>query len=176
MELHHRLHDQIGRLFELLSVFNGPSPVLCLEESVDTERAATAKWLKQMVSAGVLPQEIGLIVRSDKELSRATGAAEAAGLPFRVLDDHATTLHGHVSVCTMHIAKGLEYRAVAVMACDDEIVPSQARIEAVTDEADLEEVYATERHLFYVAITRARDHLLITSGGPPSEFLDDLKS
>ena len=61
------------------------------------------------------------------------------------------------------------------MACDDQILPSQPRIEAVTDEADLEEVYATERHLLYVAITRARDQLLVTSGGSASEFLDDLR-
>ena len=37
----------------------------------------------------------------------------------------------------MHRAKGLEFRAVAVMACDDEVVPLQARIENVADEADL---------------------------------------
>ena len=41
--------------------------------------------------------------------------------------------------------------------------------------ADLEEVYNTERHLLYVACTRARDHLLVTSVDPPSEFLDDLR-
>jgi superfamily I DNA/RNA helicase len=57
----------------------------------------------------------------------------------------------------MHLAKGLEFRAVAVMACDDEVIPSQERIETVTDESDLEEVYNTERHLLYVACTRARD-------------------
>jgi len=44
----------------------------------------------------------------------------------------------------------------------------------LADEADLEEIYNTERHLLYVACTRARDHLLITCGGEPSEFLDDL--
>jgi superfamily I DNA/RNA helicase len=75
----------------------------------------------------------------------------------------------------MHLAKGLEFRAVAVMACDDEIVPLQERIETVGDEADLQEVYDTERHLLYVACTRARDHLLITSAEPASEFLDDLR-
>ena len=75
----------------------------------------------------------------------------------------------------MYCAKGLEFRSVAVMACDDEIVPLQSRIEEITDEADLEEVYATERHLLYVAVTRARDHLLVTSGGPASEFLSDLR-
>jgi hypothetical protein len=34
--------------------------------------------------------------------------------------------------------------------------------DSVADEVELEEVYATERHLFYVACTRARDRLLIS--------------
>ena len=104
----------------------------------------------------------------------AIAAAEQASLPHRVLDDKLDTTIGFAGICTMHLAKGLEFRAVSVMACDDEIVPLQARIESVTDTADLEEVYATERHLLYVACTRARDVLLITSIEPASEFLDDL--
>ena len=74
----------------------------------------------------------------------------------------------------MHLAEGLEFRAVAVMACDDEVIPLQSRIESVVDGADLEEVYATERHLLYVACTRARDHLMVTGVSPESEFLADL--
>jgi superfamily I DNA/RNA helicase len=62
------------------------------------------------------------------------------------------------------------------MACDDEVIPSQKRIESVGDDADLEEVYNTERHLLYVACTRARDHLLVTGISPASEFLDDLQA
>lgn len=73
----------------------------------------------------------------------------------------------------MHYAKGLEFKSVIVMACDDEVVPLQGRIEAVTDEADLKEVHETERHLLYVACTRARDHLLVTAVDPASEFIDD---
>ena len=75
----------------------------------------------------------------------------------------------------MHLAKGLEFRAVVVMACDDEVIPSQERIETVADEADLEGIYNTERHLPYVACTRARDRLLVTGVTPASEFLDDLR-
>jgi hypothetical protein len=74
-------------------------------------------------------------------------------------------------LCTMHLV----IRAVAVMACDDEIIPLQERIETVGDDADLQDVYDTERHLLYVACTRARDHLLVTSVEPASEFLDDLR-
>ncbi len=61
-----------------------------------------------------------------------------------------------------------------MMACDDEVLTLQAPIGAVADEGDLEEVYDTERHLLYVACTRARDHLLVTGIRPASEFLDDL--
>ena len=52
--------------------------------------------------------------------------------------------------------------------------PLQERIETVGDDADLQEVYDTERQLLYVACTRARDHLLVTGVDPASEFLDDL--
>lgn len=62
---------------------------------------------------------------------------------------------------------------MAVIACDDEVLPLQERIEAISDDADLEEVYNTERHLLYVACPRARDHLLVTGVDPASEFLDD---
>jgi superfamily I DNA/RNA helicase len=60
------------------------------------------------------------------------------------------------------------------MACDDEIIPSQHRIEAVGDDGDLQEVYDTERHLLYVACTRARDALSVSAVQPASEFLEDL--
>ena len=65
---------------------------------------------------------------------------------------------------------------MAVMACDDEVIPLQARIETAAEDSDLEEIYNTERHLLYVACTRARDHLLVISVEPASEFLDDLQS
>ena len=92
-----------------------------------------------------------------------------------MLDDRVDVRPGSVNVATMHLAKGLEFRAVAVMACDDEVLPLQARIEGVGDDGDLQEVYDTERQLLYVACTRARDRLSISAVEPASEFLDDLK-
>ena len=62
-----------------------------------------------------------------------------------------------------------------VMACDDGVIPLQERMEAAADEGDLENVFSAERHLLYVACTRARDHLVVTGAKPASEFLDDLK-
>jgi mRNA-degrading endonuclease RelE of RelBE toxin-antitoxin system len=158
-----------------ISVFNGPEPAIQVLDTPEAEIETVSRWLQERTSEGVAPHEFGLFVRSPAEIDRATAAVEEAGLPFKVLDEHVDTISGHVSVSTMHLAKGLEFRAVAVMACDDEVIPLQERIESVADDADLEEVYNTERHLLYVACTRARDHLLVTSVDPASEFLDDLR-
>jgi hypothetical protein len=133
-----------------------------------------SKWIAERAKDGVLPQEFGVFVRSGAQLDRARAAVKEAGMAFKILDEHVETTSGHVSISTMHLAKGLEFRAVVVMACDDEIIPLQERIETVGDDADLHEVYETERHLLYVACTRARDHLMVTGIDPVSEFLDDI--
>ncbi len=158
---------------DTISVFNGPPPDLHTFKDQQLEINAVKEWLIAQLATGVSPNEIGVFVRSVNEMPRAEAAVSAAGLKFKILDDHVETISGHASICTMHLAKGLEFRSVVVMACDDEVIPSQQRIEAVTDDADLQEVYDTERQLLYVACTRARDHLLITAVDPSSEFLDD---
>jgi len=161
---------------DTVSVFNGPPPTIRKLKTESEEIKAVGGWLAEQVKGGLLPHEIGLFVRSAAERDRAVAAANEAGVPFQILDEHVETASGHMSISTMHLAKGLEFRAVAVMACDDEVIPSQERIQTVGDEADLQEVYDTERHLLYVACTRARDHLLVTSVEPASEFLDDLRA
>jgi superfamily I DNA/RNA helicase len=60
------------------------------------------------------------------------------------------------------------------MACDEEVLPLQSRIEQVGEDGDLQEVYDSERQLLYVACTRARDRLLVSGVEPASEFLADL--
>lgn len=159
---------------DTVSVFNGPLPRIQVLEDAKEESRIVGQWLADCGKAGILPHEIGVFVRSDAQIERAKAAVHHAGLSHHVLDEHVATEYGAVSVSTMHLAKGLEFRAVAVMACDDEVIPLQERIETVGDDADLQEVYDTERHLLYVACTRARDHLLVTGSDPASEFLDDL--
>lgn len=146
---------------DAISVFNGPAPVVRAFDTSQAEIDALSVWLKEQLAAGVQANQIGIFVRSEAELPRAKAAATAAG---------ATG----ATVSTMHLAKGLEFRAVAVMACDDEVLPLQERIENVGDDADLQEVYDTERHLLYVACTRARDGLWVSGVEPASEFLGDL--
>jgi superfamily I DNA/RNA helicase len=158
-----------------ISVFNGPKPIITVFDTQEDEIKSVSNWLSDRIGEGMLPHEIGVFVRSKTELNRGLKAVEIAELPYKLLDEKVALSSGNISISTMHLAKGLEFRAVAVMACDDEIIPLQKRIETVSDDTDLEEVYNTERHLLYVACTRARDNLLVTSVHPESEFLDDLR-
>jgi len=157
-----------------ISVFNGPVPTITTYKSELSEIQAIAQWLKEQLESGIQPEEIGVFVREQFQIERAKAAIQQTGYPWIELDSLVEPEQGSLTVSTMHLAKGLEFRAVVVMACDDEVIPLQERIESVADESELEEVYSTERHLLYVACTRARDYLLVTGVIPASEFLDDL--
>lgn len=169
------MDGEVAERSDTVSVFNGPPPMIASYPSTEAETRAVGQWITSRVADGVLPHEIGVFVRSEAQLERAQSAVTAAALEWLVLDEHVESSNGRVSISTMHLAKGLEFRAVAVMACDDDVIPLQERIETVGDESDLMEVYDTERQLLYVACTRARDQLLVTSVDPASEFLEDLQ-
>ena len=156
-----------------VSVFNGPPPEIeIVRQSPSRRSKRSAAWIADRLREGYLPQEIGVFVRSEAQLDRAREARRRQPkCRIRRTRRRRAGDGGKVSISTMHLAKGLEFRAVAVMACDDEVLPLQERIETVTDESDLEEVYNTERHLLYVACTRARDSLLITGVRPRRSFL-----
>lgn len=157
-----------------ISVFNGPAPQIEIFKSIEDEFSFVKNWLQEQLFNNIAPHEIGVFVRSEKELDRAIQAVKDLPTKWKILDEKVETATGAIAISPMHFAKGLEFKSVVVMACDDEIIPLQQRIENITDNSDLEEVYNTERHLLYVACTRARENLLLTSVDPASEFLDDL--
>jgi len=157
-----------------VSVFNGPNPVVRVFDNSKQETEGLALWVQEAIEEGIEPDEIGIFVRSIGELSRARAVVKHASHTPLELSDRVEERNGRISIGTMHLAKGLEFKAVAVMACDDDILPLQDRIETVADETELDEVYETERHLFYVACTRARDRLLVSGVEPASEFFADL--
>lgn len=83
-----------------------------------------------------------------------------------------------VTLMTVHSAKGLEFRAVFIVGMEEQLFPS---IFSIFNERELEE----ERRLFYVAITRAKEHCFIsyaksrfrngkTYFSEPSRFIKDI--
>lgn len=73
------------------------------------------------------------------------------------LSNNADTLvSDDVTLSTIHAAKGLEFKAVFVVACEEGIIPSY---KSIKEENGIEE----ERRVMYVAVTRARERLYISS-------------
>ena len=157
-----------------VSVFNGPKPELLEAGTEQGEIEQVSKWLQQQIEDGSKPREIGVFVRSQNQIPRAEATLNKIGLEFQILDSRAAPESKRASVSTMHLAKGLEFRTVVVMACDEDILPLQERIETASDESELVDFFNTERHLLYVACTRARDRLLVSCVSPGSEFIKDL--
>lgn len=93
-------------------------------------------------------------------------------------DDKNKELDDAVTLMTIHMAKGLEFKNVFVVGMEEDLFPSQMML---SSRADLEE----ERRLFYVAITRAENHLFLSyalnryrygrlKNCEPSRFLSDI--
>lgn len=148
----------------VVSVFNGPEPSVRQLTTIADEQSAVRSQVEEWLASDIAPSEIGIFVRTTALVTRARDAI--AGL-----EEEAA-----ITVGPMNLAKGLEFRAVAVMACDEGILPFDDRVTDAADEAELDEIYETERRLLYVACTRARDQLLVTGIEPGSEYLADLRN
>jgi hypothetical protein len=145
----------------IVSVFEGPAPEVKSLASAEIEAEIVRQTIKNWLEEGIAPREIGLFVRTTQLVARArTAIAGLAGA------DEMVTV-------PMSLAKGLEFRAVIVMACDQGVLPLDERVADAADEAELDDIYETERRLLYVACTRAREHLLLTGLTPTSEYLAD---
>lgn len=146
-----------------ISVFEGPHPQIEISVSAEEEARLVAGFLKSIVDDGIDAEEIGMFVRAPRLVDRARAAVELAGL-----DTEPT-------VSVMQLAKGLEFKAVIAMCCDEGVLPLDERVSDAADEAELDDIYETERRLLYVACTRARERLLVSGVAPGSEFLTDLE-
>lgn len=145
----------------IVSVFDGPPPEIARLPSPEAEADRVRERVSSWPAEGIAPQEIGVFVRTEELVPRARAAL--AGLAGAE----------RITTAPMSLAKGLEFRAVVVMACDEGTLPLDERIADAADEAELDDIYETERRLLYVAATRAREHLLLSGVAPASEYLVD---
>jgi hypothetical protein len=82
-----------------------PPPRVRSLKSESEEAAFVGNWLAERAKGGVAPHEFGMFVRSPAQLYRASAAVNAAGLSFKILDEHVETVSGQVSISTMHLAR-----------------------------------------------------------------------
>lgn len=156
-----------------IAILSGPRPELraCASEVAETEALVT--WIRELATAGFRPRDVALFGRTEAALGRARKAVAAAGQECAELRDDEALDERRISVGTMHRAKGLEFRAVAVVGCEEALLPLPAVLKGAVDELERQEAMERERRLFYVACTRARERLLISWTGKRSPLVHD---
>ncbi len=159
---------------DAVSLFSGPEPESERTSNPGAEVDAVTAWLKTLISNGYAPSDIAIFARTNDLVSkRARHVVGNLGLKPHLLEDDEPPAEKRIAIGTMHRAKGLEFKAVVVMGCDERYLPNQYALSQQPDDVERATFIEQERNLFYVACTRARERLLVTCGGPPSPFLRD---
>jgi len=151
----------------------GPGPLLhrALEVSGYLKELESEDTIE---SAGRL-ENVAELIGVANEFTQVDEFLERVAL---VADTDQLDSDNHVTLMTMHAAKGLEFPVVFIVGMEEGIFPHSRAIE---DMIELEE----ERRLAYVGITRAQEQLIVshawsrnlygsTQYNPPSRFLDEI--
>ncbi len=153
-----------------LSVLSGEPPLVQVFPDPKQEVATLANWLRSLAEQGYAPEEMAIVARTRWLLKqRGARAAWRAGLAHGYLEEGEEG--GGVRLVTMHRVKGLEFRAVAVIAVEEGIVPLETALKQAETEADREAGLELERQLLFVALSRPREKLWVSGVGTLSPFL-----
>ena len=152
------------------SLFNGPPPEIQPFNTEVDELEGLASWVKVQIANGIGPSEIGILAASNEQLEAIGRKLKEEGVAFYRLkanekDDQSVS---GVRLCTMHRAKGLEFRSVAITHLSANRYPPSFVINQSVDEVDRRETLNRYRSLLHVAATRAKQELRVSYSGQPS--------
>jgi hypothetical protein len=146
----------------------GPFPVLTEFADVKAEREFLIEWVRDLLSRGYQHSDIAILHRRSWGPEKYLTALKAANLrAIHLRQDVGDTAQDAVVVSTMHLAKGLEYRAIYIGQLQE-----LYRSDKLLTPAEYRSFIANETALLYVAMTRARDALRMShqSGKLPREL------
>lgn len=115
-----------------------------------------------------------LVARKNSLVDQYEGALRAGGIPtYQVRREQAEDRSSPgVRLATMHRVKGLEFERVIIASANDGVVPLPQALASAASDAELKMLETRERSLLYVAATRARQRVMITSFGTASPLLE----
>lgn len=151
------------------SARSGPPPRVVECDTLSQELASAAHTVGEWLASGVAPETVGILVRDSQQAGQVSRGLEERGITVRVVEQ-GTPREGHPLVMTMYRAKGMEFSRVLIFGVNEGLVPAEYLLKDLT-EADRADALTRERSLLYVAATRARDELVVTTSGRRSAFL-----
>ncbi len=145
--------DGVPRLAPIGSGREGPPPQVIRLPTLRDEAMRIAELLRAAHQEGHSWADMAILCRLNDEIDLCATACKRLGLPFRLLRGRARLQSGvdAISLMTMHASKGLEFPVVALAGVGQ--MPAGGK--EVEDEA----------RVFYVAATRATQHLIIGASG-----------
>lgn len=164
------LDSELDTLAGARSAFRGPEPVLAGYRTRGEELAALARTIRGWTDEDIDPADMCVMTRARSLGSTVAEALADAGLDVLVLgpDTPDNPDRKGVRVATMHRAKGLEFRAVALVGVEQGTIPPPSLPTGEDNGHDYEQ---QERCLLYVAGSRARERLSVTWTGTPSPLM-----
>ncbi|MGV8125363.1 MAG: UvrD-helicase domain-containing protein [Candidatus Xenobiia bacterium LiM19] len=155
------------------ALLHGEPPVVKKFATFSQEIEFIAEYLYSLAESGGNPREVCLAARTNGLIDSYSAAIERKGIKtYRVRRSTAEDPAAEGLRCaTMHRVKGLEFDRVIIAGVNRSIIPYDGADSGTEDPSVARESEMRERALLYVAATRARKEVLITSFGTPSRFL-----
>lgn len=155
-----------------ISLSHGIKPVVTTYSTQDQEAEALVKTIQEQTGAGIDPREICVVARTNALVDEYKKYLTAAGIAcFEIKRQQADDRSRMgVRLATMHRVKGLEFTVVFIVGATKNNLPLKSAVNR-TDPTEREAAMVGERCLLYVAMTRAKKMVSISTYGSLSPFL-----
>ena len=154
-------------------LLHGGPPRIVAAATFADELKQIVNHLHELEKAGVRLEDVCVVARTNELIDQYEGVLRAAGFGvYRIrrstAEDRRTS---GLRLATMHRVKGLEFDYVVVAGVNDGVVPLTATLGGEAGAFEAAEKETRERALLYVAVTRAKRGVFISSHGTKSAFL-----
>lgn len=156
------------------SLVHGPNPEVVNFKNINEEVDYIAKNVKELEDQGIELNNICLVARTDKQLDMykellRDRMIKSYKIHRKEAEDRQNKI---IRVATMHRVKGLEFDYVFLVGVNDGVAPLRSFVESASDNVIKNQRIIAERSLLYVAATRAKKAVFVSSYGKESKFFN----
>ncbi|MCP4612929.1 MAG: ATP-dependent helicase [Planctomycetes bacterium] len=154
------------------SLLHGVIPKIEHLSSFQEEIEFVIQYLRQVEEEDGKLTEVCLVARTHDLLRQYEGALRAKGMDTYFIRRSEAEDRGKAGIrlATMHRVKGLEFDRVIIAGVNDGVVPLKVVNTETSDPVVKKESETRERALLYVAATRAKKEVLVTSFSIKSKY------